>query len=103
MNFKKEQNLINDVIGNEFEHENNKQLDNMSEEQIQLLEDDRIVINKTIEFFREKLSKDDFKKIILLQDTIFQIKTLENSFYFERGVRKAFTNLEFLKKYCECF
>ena len=103
MKFEDKQNLIDDVIENEFDHEGCKELERMNEEKRRELKEFENIIGETIGFLREKLSKDDFKKIILLQDTLSKREVLKNSFYFNRGVRIAFTNLSFLKKYCDCF
>lgn len=103
MKFEDKQNLIDDVIENEFDHEMYGELEHTNEEQRKELKEFENIIGETIEFLREKLSKDDFKKVILLQDTLSQREVLKSSFYFNRGVRTAFTNLKFLKKYCDCF
>lgn len=103
MKFNKVQNLIDDVIENEFRHEEVKDFDDMKEEQLKELERINITIKDIANYFKEKLSPEDYDQIILLQDTLTEQMILEEKYYFNRGVRSAFTNLNFLEKYTNVF
>ena len=103
MKFNEVQNLIDDVIENEFRHEEVKDFDDMNEEQLKELERINTTVNDIADYFKEKLSEEDYEQIILLQDTLSEQMILEEKYYFNRGVRSAFNNLNFLKKYTNVF
>lgn len=103
MKFNEVQNLIDDVIENEFKHEEVKDFDDMKEEQLKELERINTTIKDIANYFKGKLSPEDYDQIILLQDTLTEQKILEEKYYFNRGVRSAFTNLNFLEKYTNVF
>lgn len=95
MKFKEMQSLIDDVIENEFTHIEEKK-ENMNYKELQ-------AIKEIKDYFKEKLSEEDYNKIILLQDELFEQILIKEKYYFNRGVRSAFNNLKFLEKHFDVF
>ncbi|RXI49119.1 hypothetical protein DP125_06025 [Clostridium tetani] len=93
----KVQRLIDDVISNEFMHEEYRSIENRDFDSLKL------TIDKLVLEFKEILSPEQYEKLISLVDMHQSLAALENEYYFNRGVRVAFTNLSFLDKYSNVF
>lgn len=103
MEFKKEQELISDIIDRELYVEFEKYFEHMEEKEMESYQKKVDTVIGLTEILKSKLNKEDIKLLINLVDTCSAIGLQESRYFFERGVRCGLTTLNYLKKYYDYF
>jgi uncharacterized membrane protein YheB (UPF0754 family) len=94
MKFQKMEKLINNIIGNEYDHVANEDLKDMK--RVNEYKDLAAKVSSLEQELRDILPKDKLNVLSEYYDTITQQLAIEGEYFFQKGVRAGLINLKFL-------